>query len=196
MALCALAIGALGACSPSAPLPDVASGSPTDRTSPSGETELTTEPDADLDAGGPNRAVVEIGRQRYVADLTDELAICLTGGGGIAAAGMIDGFTDGYVTIELPPIDWETRGGGWDPPVIELDLGTDADGVPIELHAGGDDVAAVPELDGRSQVDTFVIDGNHASGTATFVDLGQLNSDAAATTAPVQLTGRFAIECG
>lgn len=156
-----------------------------------------------LDAGGPNQAVVTIGQQRYLADFSDRTAICLPSEGGITAIGTLAGFTDGRITIDLPPHGWEDM-HGWEAPTIRLELGVDGDGVPIELHAGGEVVSESPELSALSVVGSYTIDDVRASGTATFVDLGPhlggSTGDGAAgpegsTGAVRPLEGLFALEC-
>ncbi len=173
---------------------EVSSGGPGDNADEPTDATTTT---VVLDAGGPDRAVVTIGRQRYVADLSDQLSICRVDQGAISGVGQIEGFADGRLHIELPPQDWDESDGRWDPPSIALDLGTDADDMAIGLYAGGDVAASVDGFAEVSRIESFVIDGRRASGIATFVDLDQV---AAARDGglidPQGRTGTFAIECG
>lgn len=186
----AVLVVALAACGSTA---DVSSGAPgDDADEPAAPTTTVV-----LDAGGPDRAVVTIGRQRYVADLSDQLSICRVDQGAISGVGQIEGFADGRLHIELPPQDWDESDGRFDPPSIALDLGTDADDMAIGLYAGGDVAASVEGFAEVSRIESFVIDGRRASGVATFVDLDQVEAARdRGLTDPEGRTGTFAIECG
>ena len=156
----------------------------------------STTPDITVRAGGPNRAVLVIGRQEFHADLSDPSSICLVDDGAITGAGPIDGFEEGRIEFHLPPEGWQDAARARRPPMVMLDLGTDADGMRIALYAGGATVADEAALEGASQVDAYEIDGVRASGMASFVDLDQL--DLARVGELDQLAprvGAFAIEC-
>lgn len=195
-ALGSLCVLALTACGDSTA--EVASGPPTgEESGTEAQPDTVTSTTAALQAGGPDRAVITIGRQRYVADLSDSLSICRIDGGAISGVGQLDGFADGRLQIYLPPVGWEDAGDRWDPPSITIDLGTDADGMAIGLHAGGSLIDSTDGFDGVSQVDSFVTDGGRASGSATFIDLGQVDAAARGQLdEPVGRSGMFAIECG
>jgi hypothetical protein len=115
-------------------------------------------------SAGANTALVVVGGERYEFTLKN----CVALGGALNAAGKATGGADISVNIDLPPANWESSRDDWEPPSVRL-----SDDVKnVDWRAGGeviDEFAAVGE--GQSQVDSYVVDGNRASGTATFVDM-------------------------
>lgn len=111
-----------------------------------------------------NTALVVVDGERYEFTLQNCVAI----GGALSAAGKATGGADISVNIDLPPANWESSRDDWDPPSVRL-----SDDVKnVDWRAGGEvigEFAAVGE--GQSQVDSYVVDGNRASGAAAFVDL-------------------------
>ena len=157
-------------------------------------------PGRDPSGGGSlsgQRATVTIDGTTYEADLSGNLAVCITMGGAIGGSGPITGLDDGRIDIDLPPADWETSGQDWAAPSVDLDLGENADGIPVQLVAGGEVIESFPEYAGASGVDSYTIDGTSASGTATFIDLFQIQLSAGGQVEPPQpVQGTFEISCG
>lgn len=140
------------------------------------------------DGPGEERAIVTIGDETFEFELS---TVCLTMGGAIAGSGRnADGDVD--VSIDIPPEDWETSSDdGWEPPSIRVDDDRDPQD-ERSWRAGGEVVAGMQGIEGRSQVDSFSTDGSRSTGTATFTDINQFMVDPDATE-PV--TGTFDIQC-
>lgn len=170
----------------------------TTTTAASGDDTATTEgTEPPSGESGESRATVTIGDETYEADLSGSLTVCISMGGAIGASGPIVGVDGSNLSIDIPPEDYETSGDDWDPPSIRVDLGEDAEGVPIDWRAGGDIVMGYPELEGKSQVDSFSVDGSSASGTATFIDFFQFQLfQTGQVDEPQPVTGSFSVECG
>jgi hypothetical protein len=146
---------------------------------------------------GPSRATVTVGGETYEADLSGSLAVCISMGGAVGGSGPIDGIDGGSIDIDIPPEDYETSTTEWEPPSIRVDLGEDENGVPIDWRAGGDLVLDDPTLVGKSQVDSFEVEGSSAIGTATFIDVFQVQLFAVGQVEePQPVQGSFAIACG
>ena len=137
-----------------------------------------------------------LGEEVYEADFSGTFSQCIAMGGAIGAVAPIAGLEDATLDLTIPPQGWETS-GEWDPPSIGVDLGEDADGVPIDWRAGGEVVMTFPELEGMSQVDTVSYDGATVSGTATFIDFFQVQLfTTGQVDQPEPVTGTFEISCG
>lgn len=121
---------------------------------------VTANPDDPLGFGEEgNTAVVTIGDQRYEFGNL----YCVTIGGAIGAVSVGGEPT---VDIDLPPMDWQTSGEGWDPPSVEVNSDD-------ESWSANPEDTALPSIEpGLSQVDSFTSDGFQATGTATFMHVG------------------------
>lgn len=145
-----------------------------------------TAPDASSDdplgfGDEENVAVVTIGDDRY--EFTDLYCVSMGGAMGATSVG-----GDPQVNIDLPPLDWETSDEGWDAPSIRVS----GDDPYFDMQAGGETMAADERVEpGSTQVDSFVSDGYHASGEATFIDATavMVSED------PQPVTGTFEVTC-
>jgi hypothetical protein len=148
-------------------------------TPPAGAAPTTAAPVDGLGFGkAGNSAVVKIGDQTYEF----ENLYCVTLAGAIGAQSVSG---DPHVNIDLPPMNWQTSGEGWEPPAVSVD----GDDPYFDLTAG----AAVSDsrLVGKSQVDSFDSDGKHATGTATFIDITAFMLDQSTPT----VSGTFEVTC-
>ena len=179
---------------PSEATTTVAGGDDAATTTDAGDTATTTVASG---GGDGEYAIVTIGDETYEADFDGTFSQCISMGGAIGGVAPIAGVEDATIDMTIPPPDWETSAEGWDPPSIRLDLGEDADGVPIDWRAGGDIVMENPDLDGKSQVDSVSNDGTTASGTATFIDFFQVQLfQSGQVDEPQPVSGTFEISCG
>ena len=148
-------------------------------------------------SGDSEYAIVTIGTETYEADMSGTLAACIALGGAVGGVGQIIEPGSGTIDMTIPPENWESSSEDWDPPSIRVDLGEDANGVPIDWRAGGDLVESMPDLAGKSQVDSFAVDGATASGTATFIDFFQVQlASGGQVDDPEPVEGTFEINCG
>ena len=154
--------------------------------------------DSGSDASGDTEyAIVTIGTETYEADMSGSLAACIALGGAVGGVGQIIEPGSGTIDMTIPPENWESSSDDWDPPSIRVDLGEDENGVPIDWRAGGEIIESLPDLVGKSQVDSFAVDGATATGTATFIDFFQVQlagGDQVDDPEPVE--GTFEINCG
>lgn len=145
-------------------------------------------PPSDPDSNDPlgfgdaeNVAVVTIGDDRY--EFSDLYCVSMGGAMGATSAG-----GDPQVSIDLPPLDWETSNEEWDAPSIRVS----GDDPYFDMQAGGDTMAADERVDpGSSQVDSFESDGYHAKGEATFIDATAV----VVSEDPEPVTGTFEVTC-
>jgi hypothetical protein len=138
--------------------------------------------------GGENVAVVTIGGETYEIDVTpgsinrcdpDFFGAFWALGGDRA---------DASIELMLPPPDDPNFD---DPPTVKVQ--TD-DGDVEWIADPSREMAGVEP--GGSQVDDFSVDGNTASGTATFVDLNETYAfQGGVGEAPVSVTGTFSVTC-
>ncbi len=154
--------------------------------------------DSGSDASGDTEyAIVTIGTETYEADMSGSLAACIALGGAVGGVGQIIEPGSGTIDMTIPPENWESSADDWDPPSIRVDLGEDENGVPIDWRAGGEIVESFPDLAGKSQVDSFAVDGATASGTATFIDFFQVQmAGTGQVDDPEPVEGTFEINCG
>lgn len=154
--------------------------------------------DAGSDASGDTEyAIVTIGSETFEADMSGSLAACIAIGGAVGGVGQIVEPGSGTIDMTIPPENWESSPDDWGPPSIRVDLGEDENGVPIDWRAGGDIVESMPDLVGKSQVDSFSIDGATATGTATFIDFFQVQlAGGGQVDDPEPVEGTFEINCG
>lgn len=146
---------------------------------------------------GVEYATVTLDGVTYESDLSASLAVCVAMGGAVGGAGPITGLDDGSVDLTIPPEDWETSTQEWDAPYIRLDLGEDESGTPVDWRAGGDIIEQTEGLDGKSQVDSFTIDGTTATGSATFIDFFQWQLyQGGQIEEPEPVVGTFEVSCG
>lgn len=174
------------------PAPEESSGDDT-----ADDTEDAVEPAPEV-SSGEQMLVVTIGDTTYEADLSSDFTVCISMGGAIGAAGPIPEIDGGSIDVDIPPEDYETSTDqGWEPPSIRVDLGEDENGVPIGWRAGPEVTDLFPDYAGKSQVDSFSIDGASASGTATFIDDFQiLLFQQGQVEEPQPVQGTFAVSCG
>lgn len=148
-------------------------------------------------SGDTEYAIVTIGTETYEADMSGSLAACIALGGAVGGVGQIIEPGSGTIDMTIPPEDWESSSEDWDPPSIRVDLGEDDNGVPIDWRAGGEIVESFPDLVGKSQVDSFSVDGSTATGTATFIDFFQVQlAGSGQVDDPEPVEGTFEINCG
>jgi len=149
-------------------------------------------------SGSGAYAAVVIDGIRYEADLSGSLATCISMGGAIGGSGPITGIEDGRIDVDLPPEDWQTLDQGWSAPSLEVDLGEDESGRPIQLVAGGEMMEmSFPDYLDRSTVNSYTIDGSSATGTATFIDMFQIQLfQTGQVPEPQAMQGTFEISCG
>ncbi len=169
----------------------------TEPASSDGAAEEAAEPAPEASAG-EKKLVVTIGGETYEADLSADLTVCISMGGAIGAAGPIPGIDGGTIDVDIPIEDYEASADeGWEPPSVRVDLGEDENGVPVDFRAGGDIVDSFPDLAGKSQVDSFSVDGTSASGTATFIDVFQVQlAQGGQVEEPQPMPGTFEVSCG
>lgn len=131
--------------------------------------------DADAaDAAGPVGARATIAGETYEA--TQEV-VCITMGGALSAQFTND---DGTVTIsvDVPPLDWESdTQSDWSPPSVRVD--DERDEMAYRQWESGGEVVAGMEGAPDASVTSFDVDGNVASGEATFVDVFELMTGSA-----------------
>ncbi len=156
----------------------------------------TTAGGGDGSAGG-KYAIVTLGGETYEADFVETFSQCISMGGAIGAVAPIAGLEDASLDLSIPPQGWETSGEEWEPPSVGVDLGEDANGVPIDWRASADVVETFPQLEGKSQVDSVTYDGTTISGTATFIDFFQAQLFVTGQVdEPQPVMGTFEISCG
>lgn len=105
---------------------------------------------------------------------------CITLGGMIGAESSVSVGDNDTFELNLPPAGDQ---GDFDPPSVHV--------VVADLEQ--DWIAGDPDIDlpvGQSQVDSYTIDGRHASGTATF-----LNANTWLTGQGEGVAGTFAVNC-
>ena len=152
--------------------------------------------DGDDDGGGAATASVTIGSDTWTFDLDSRFAACIALGGAVGAVGPAADGSDVTVDISLPPEDWEsdTSDDGWEAPTVRVD----DDVNNRQWRAGGDIIeqmlASRDDADGVSQVDSFSIDRDSGSGTATFIDQRAI-SFAAGDALPESVQGTFEVSC-
>jgi len=131
------------------------------------------------------QAVLKIGKYQYAFKLT-QCNSMLRYGKGKAKDG-----SDVTLSFELPPVDWENRPAseGW----------SDNGSFRIRDNKNNLDWAADEDIPrdltnvspGQSQVDSFTIDGKHASGSATFIDITAVMTTGRAEA----VKGTFEVDC-
>ncbi len=134
-----------------------------------------------------------------IGDETFEFAMstaCVAYDGSIGAVGFTKD-SQVSVDLDLPPPDWETS-TGWHPPSIRVKDKRGPD--ERDWNAGNDKFTDSPTdypgIEGKSQVDTYAIDGAKAHGTATFVDLNAyLAWQGGTSTEPEPVLGTFEVDC-
>jgi len=159
----------------------------------------TTTPTADDDpdgsaTGGENVAIVTIGDQTWEFDANPEGPITDCDPDFFGAFWVIGEAEDGSsLNLLLPP---EGDPNFDDPPSVRVaDRATEADWTAdvtlIETANYGDVL-----VEGDSQLDTYSVDGNTASGTATFVDENQIFAVLGGSTEAVEpMSGSFEVSC-
>ena len=143
---------------------------------------------------GDGAAVVTIGDTTYEFALggsstvgnTTYIGVCQTLFGVIAGEGFDPAGTDTRLSFEITPEDYEAQ--GFDPPSIEVRIGDEARWVADQTLA-----EAAPEFAGMSQVDSWTIDGNVATGTATFIEVEPFGIGPVEGAAP--MAGTFELAC-
>jgi len=139
---------------------------------------------------GAKKAVVKIGNEEFVFDMSRS---CITLGGAVGGGGNT---SDGKValSITIPPENWQSSRDDWDAPHLRID---DERTEPMkQWESGTDTVSEIPAFKDKARVDSFKVDGNRATGTASFVDVWrwQLSLGGSAP-APELVTGTFDIQC-
>lgn len=129
-----------------------------------GETPGTDAPAGD---GGINLAVVEIGDNRYEVDVTPgSIQRCSPDFfGAFWAIGFTSEDMSSTFEMLLSPENREEL--GMEPPYIRL---TDPE-TDIDWRADPEHFTTTELPEGMSQVDSFTVDGNRVTGTATFIDV-------------------------
>jgi hypothetical protein len=134
---------------------------------------------------GDGLVVVTIGDDRFEFDMTEGFNVCRDVFGGLQFAGAGTDGRDTSVSGWIPPANWESFDDNrYDAPNIEVDN----DETNSQWLADVERAEERGYTPGTSQVDSFEIDGLHASGTATFID-----SFAIGEREPVK--GTFEITC-
>jgi hypothetical protein len=149
--------------------------------------------DSPPESGSANRGVVSIGGTDFVFDATpDVITECDPD---FFGAFRVVGVTEAGDTVEIllpPPDDANFEG----PPSVRVKVnngGADWTADPSILETG--DYASVIS-EGDSQVDSFTVEGNSASGTATFVDEQQIFAALGGTGDPPEpVQGTFEVTC-
>lgn len=172
--------GSEGVEAPTTTTGQVESATPTIQDDPGATAPIETVVDQDDGAGAESYAAVTVGDRTWefapTGFLTERCDTDFFGGYWVL-------FTTG-VTILLPGPNWEAQGVDQTPNII------------VNLEDEGLEWVADPETSlpgveaGQSQIDSFEIDGNRASGTATFIEANAAN---AGTAEPV--TGTFEATC-
>ncbi len=144
--------------------------------------------------GGSKTGVVTIGDETFTFAMS---TACVAFDGSIGAVGFTED-SQVSVDLDLPPAGWETSASGWHPPSIRVkDRRTSEE---RDWNAGNDAFTDTPgdypDIEGKSQVDSYAIDGATATGTATFVDLNAyLAWQAGTADEPDPVTGTFEVDC-
>ena len=181
--------GALAACGGAAPDAQESQGVGSVPTATSGSAAASEAPAATGGTppeGGPaNSAVVTIGNDRY--EFTNVKCSIFTAG--YIQAGNYG--EDPEVIIVLPPDGWEAQGDTFSPPQVQVQIGSDFDG--MTWFAGDDPPVVTPVADGTSQLTYNVPEGRPvtATGTGTFIDVAAINFGR--DWEPV--TGSFEVSC-
>lgn len=127
-------------------------------------------------------AVITIGDERFAFDSLDQCLVVESLGGIQGQTSIGDELYLGFVVNDFAQnIYVDTRDAG--------SVGSEWD---REWRAEPWD--AYPETNGATQVDTYTVDGSHASGTATFLEMHAYLEDTSAGAQPV--AGTFDIDCG
>ena len=144
---------------------------------------------ADPPAGDPGAVVTK----RDLEYSFSEEDTCL----GTATA-MTARFTDGpdiRLDVDLPPADWATSDGGWDPPEVDL---TDRSGEGRRSYLATPALAdQYPGTDAeRAVVDDYRLGDGRASGSGFVIDTNALvNAEADGTAPPAPVPFTFSIVC-
>lgn len=161
---------------------------PADEDAPAGSADEDVTDDDDVPgevAAGPVGATATIGGETY--DATQEV-VCVMMGGALSAQFTND---DGTVTIsvDVPPLDWESdTQSDWSPPSVRVD--DERDEMAYRQWESGSDTLEMMEGAPAAAVSSFDVDGNRASGEASFVDIFEVMTGAAE---PVD--GTFEVTC-
>lgn len=185
LALVVLVIAAVACGDDATPTTDGPGATPTT----AGGTPGTDAPPAD---GGTNLAVVEIGDHRYEVNVTpDAIQRCSPD---FFGAFWVIGFTaeDMSSTLEMMLTPENRNELGMDEPYIRVD---DPE-TGIDWRADPNYFADTDLPEGMSQVDSFTVDGNRATGTATFIDADAANNALFGNgEMPEPVTGTFEVVC-
>lgn len=163
------------------------------------DTPATTMPPPDDDSGGEspgeaNVAIVTIGNTTWEFDANPEGPIIDCNPDFFGAFWVVGETADGD-SLNLLPTEGDANFE--DPPSVRVvDRAIEADWTADETlidTANYSDVLA----EGDSQVDSFTVDGNTASGTATFVDENQIFAVLGGSADAVEpVSGSFDVSCG
>lgn len=166
-----------------APTADAGTGGESDNEPTEGDAAQT---DTAALAFGSGAGSITLGEETFEFAIAPGAGLCRDVFGIIQAGGKVAGDRDIEGQFSIPPLDWETyTDGRYDPPSVDLEItSTGEDNARWRADAGW---AQENDKVGMSQVDSYQKDGLSASGSATFANAWNSDSES--------VQGSFEISC-